>query len=166
MSEPRRLKLALTTGLPFGLLMGLLLGLQRGWAAAPIGLASGLLFGLVMADFVQRQRRRMEVRGKQYEGEPLLHQGPANHWLGVESRGGWLILTPTRLLFRSHGKNIQNAAFALSLADVTAVEATRTLGLIPNGLVVRRRADAPAKFVVQGRREWVSAIQQATNRAP
>ncbi len=166
MSEPRRLRTAVTTGLPFGMVMGLFLGLQRGWPAALIGLASGLLFGLAMADFVLRQRRRMEVRGKQYEGEPLLYQGPANHWLGVESRGGWLILTPTRLLFRSHGKNIENAPFALSLADVTAVEAIRTLGLIPNGLLVRRRAGEPAKFVVQGRSDWVAAIQQATARAP
>ena len=162
MPEPRRLKLAVTTGAPFGLIMALLLGLRYGWIAGLIGAGSGLLFGLTLADFVLRQRRRMEVPGKLYKGEPLLHQGPANHWLGAEARGGWLILTPTRLLFRSHGKNLQNAPFALALSDVTAVEATRTLGMIPNGLLVRRCDGEPAKFVVQERDVWVAAIRQHT----
>src|SRR5438094_5766465 len=110
MAMRRILAAALRTGLPFGLFFGAYLAIRRENLAGGVlgGLIAGALFGGVMGVFVEMQRRKLMVRGDRFEGEPIIHQGPANHWRGAEARGGWLILTDARLSFRAHGKNIQN----------------------------------------------------------
>jgi hypothetical protein len=162
MSSARVTKMALSTGLPFGAVMALVLGLQRGPLVGAIsGVFAGVLFGGMLAAFAEVQRRRMEIKGGTFEGEPILYQGPANHWLGAEARGGWLVLTPRRLAFRSHGKNIQNAGVDLPLGEVAGYEASRSLGIIPNQLRVRRRDGAVDKFVVTERAAWLTALASA-----
>lgn len=161
MNPARIIKMALTTGVPFGVAMGVFFGMQRGpLAGLVLGGGAGLLFGVLLATFAEAQRRRMELPGKQLDGEAIIKQGPANHWLGAEARGGWLVLTERRLVFRSHGKNIQNAGAELRLADITAVEPANTLGVVPNGLRVRH-GGAVDKFVLIGRSDWQSAIAAA-----
>lgn len=162
---PRFTRTILTTGVPFGVVMGLFLGSQRGPAVGLVaGLVAGVLFGASLAAFVESQARRMKVRGGALDGEPILFQGPANHWRGAEARGGWLVLTTRRLVFRSHGKNIQNQGLVVSLADVTAVEPSRSLGLVPNGLRVRLAGDAVERFVVSGQAGWLAALADARAR--
>jgi hypothetical protein len=157
----RHLATAVSSGLPFGLAMGLLFaltgGLERGLVA---GSVAGLAFGVAIAGFALVQKRRLELHGE-LQGEPVLHQGPANHWAGREARGGWLALTPTRLVFRAHGLNVQNEPLALALAEVERVEPIRTLFVVPNGLRVRRGDGTEERFVVTGRTTWVRAIHSA-----
>lgn len=158
MNLSRTAKNTLSTGIPFAIGMGLFFALQRGLLAGLIlGSISGLLFGLALSAFIEVQRRRMKL--DQLDGEPVVHQGPANHWLGAEARGGWLVLTKSRLVFRSHGKNIQNQGAEIQLADVVACEPRNTLGLVPNGMSVRHRDDKIEKFVLTGRGEWLAALK-------
>jgi hypothetical protein len=161
-SMARMVKILLTTGVPFGAMMGLFFALQHGLIAGLVlGPITGLLFGLILAAFSEAQRRRMTVKSGELDGEPVLHQGPANHWRGVEARGGWLVLTPRRLVFRSHGKNIRNEGVELLLADVVSVEPSRSLGIVPNGLRIRHKGDAVEKFVVSERAGWLTALTRA-----
>jgi len=163
MNLSRTMKNTLSTGLPFGLAMGLFFALQRGLLPGLIlGAGSGLLFGMLLAAFIELQHRRMKVTD--LDGEPVLHQGPANHWLGAEARGGWLVLTKHRLVFRSHGKNIQNQGAEVLLADIVACEPRRTLGLVPNGMHVRHRDDRVEKYVLAGRGEWLAALKSVLAR--
>ena len=158
-------KTTLATGVPFGVMMGLFPALQRGAIAGlVVGSITGLLFGVLMAGFAESQRGRMAVEGDELDGEPVLHQGPANHWRGIEARGGWLILTSRRLVFRSHGKNVNNEGAEVLLADITAVEPSRSLGIVPNGLRVRHKGDAVEKFVVAERAAWLSALARPRSR--
>ena len=57
--------------------------------------------------------------------------------------GGWLVLTARRLVFRSHGKNFQNAPFELAVADIAQVETTRTLGLPRRAVLVAQPVGVP-----------------------
>lgn len=164
MNLARATRTALATGLPFGVVMGLVFTLQRGpTAGLLLGVVSGLLFGALLAGFTEAQRKRMQLGGD-FEGEKILLQGPANHWRGAEARGGWLVLTPKRLVFRSHGKNIQNQGAEVLVADITACEPANTLLLVPNGLRVRHGAGAVDKFVVTARAEWLAALAAAAPR--
>lgn len=165
MFEPRFIKAVLSTGLPFGVAMGLFFASQHGPAGFLLGAVSGLVFGLAIAGFAERQRRRLELPGKEYEGEPLLRQGPANHWLGAEARGGWLILTTRRLVFRSHGKNLRNDHVEIALAEVSGVDLCRTMWIVPNGLLVRRSGGGQEQFVVQERGAWLAAVADACRAA-
>lgn len=158
MNLARTVKNTLSTGLPFGVAMGLFFALQRGPVPGLVlGAGAGLLFGATLAAFIELQHRRMKLA--ELDGEPVVHQGPANHWLGAEARGGWLVLTKTRLVFRSHGKNIQNQGVEVPLADIAACEPRRTLGLVPNGMSVRRRDGRVEKFVLAARGEWLELLR-------
>jgi hypothetical protein len=86
-------------------------------------------------------------------------QGPANHRRGAEARGGWLVLTERALVFRSHGFNVQNAPLRVPLAEVRGVRGKRTLGLIPNLLLVERQDGTAEAFVVSERDAWLRAIE-------
>jgi hypothetical protein len=74
---------------------------------------------------------------------------------GVLARPG------ARLVFRSHGKNFQNAPAELPLATVRAVEPCRSLGIIPNGLRILRTDGGEDRFVVADRATWIAKLAAA-----
>ena len=157
----RFLKTAIFAGVPFGLLMGLFFAFRYG---SSFGLASGLacsvLFGLTIASFAAWQSSRFSRQAPALEGERIRKQGPANHFRGWEGVGGWLYLTDKRLLFRSHGFNVQRHELSMPLAEVADVQACSTAWVIPNGLRLVTEKGAE-RFVVEGRRDWVDQIRLA-----
>ena len=131
-------------------------GARAGFTA---GALAGLLFGLGAGAFVQLQSKRLAVRGDFLAGERIVYQGAANHWRGVEARGGWLILTERALVFRAHGLNAQNAPVRIELSSVRSLSPTATLGIVPNGLRVDGVEGARDRFVVGARAEWIRRIE-------
>jgi hypothetical protein len=99
-------------------------------------------------------------------GEIPLHSGPANHWRGVESVGGWLYLTNQRLLFTPHSVGIQTHQSSIDLFQIASVEAGASLWIIPNQLVVVTKSGKREKFVVQGREQWVEMIRTHVQHSP
>jgi hypothetical protein len=166
MDKRRVLRTALRAGLPFGVCMSVFFTLQHGIPGGPIaGVVAGALFGVLLGVIQEAQAKKLAVAGDRYEGEPLLHQGPANHWRNAEARGGWLLLTERRLVFRTHGKNLQNAPLELSLDLVRAVEPARTLGVIPNGVRVVRTDGGEERFVVGDRATWLAKFAAIVPRS-
>jgi GRAM domain len=162
----RFLKMAALTGVPFGFLMGLFFAVISGLVPGLVaGLFAGLLFGLALATFTELQRDRFTREGTGIDGEAILKQGPANHFRGAESVGGWLFLTHNRLLFRSHRLNVQSHELSIPLTDISEAQTCATLGFIPNGLRVFTPGGAE-QFVVEGRQSWVAAITQAKGSVP
>ncbi len=157
----RLLKTALFTGVPFGLFMGLLLALSYGSnVGVPMGFACGLLFGLFVALFTETQRKKMQSKDGTLDGEAILFQGPANHFQNGEGRGGWLTFTLTRLVFRSHGMNIQNQPLNIEVGEILEVVPTLTVGFIPNGLRITLKNGRQESFVVQNQKKWSKVISQ------
>jgi hypothetical protein len=149
------------TGVPFGLFMGLFFALiYKSSVAFASGLACGLAFGLIMAIFTETQRKRMQSKDGRLDGEMIIFQGPANHFLKAEGRGGWLTLTPSRLVFRSHGMNVQNQSLDIAIREIADIVPTLTLGLIPNGLRVVLQSGQKESFVVNTRKKWIKLIAE------
>jgi hypothetical protein len=99
-------------------------------------------------------------------GEKIVRQGPANLQKNVETVGGWLFLTTSRLVFEAHSLNFQGGITEIDLADVSRVEKcwTKFLGLLPllpNSLAVQTRAGNDFRFVLYSRDTWAVAIQAA-----
>jgi hypothetical protein len=162
-----RLRQALIVGLPFGLMMAVFFSLRGGLIVGVVsGIASGILFGAMITIFAEAQRKKLELADKLFEGHPILHQGPANHWLGAESRGGWLVLTSQQLRFRSHGKNIQNSELHLTIEALKSVRTKRTLGIIPNGLLVEKKDGGSESFVVSDNSIWEARVAAAIKANP
>lgn len=159
-------------GLAFGASMGLFFGLRTGEPS--IGLTTavigGLGFGLAMRTFsnLAANSSVLEPQGQPAgfdDGEVVTKQGLANHFKGLEGVGGKLFLTNRRLRFRSHAMNVQNHDESYPLEDITAVEATKTLGLVPNGLLVHLREGRRERFVVSGRADWVQRLRSVIGQA-
>jgi multisubunit Na+/H+ antiporter MnhB subunit len=84
----RLVKTAFFSGVPFGLCMGLFFAwIYKSYIAFPAGLACGLAFGFIVAIFTETQRKRMESKDGWLDGEPIIFQGPVNHFFNGEGRG-------------------------------------------------------------------------------
>ena len=147
--------------LMFGVFMGAFFAFQHGPAVGiPSGIGSGFLFAAFMTAFAEYQARKFRGQCPLAEGETLVKEGPANHFVRVEGVGGWLYLTSQRLCFRSHKVNVQNHELSIPLSEIRSTKKSLTAGIIPNGLMVET-ANGSEKFVVNGSRGWVDAIELA-----
>lgn len=100
--------------------------------------------------------------------ERQLRHGAANLQRGIETVGGRLTLTDSRLIFSAHSLNVQTGTTEIPLATIRSVQPcwTRFLGLVPlmpNSLAVRTD-QAEYRFVLFNRSRWAQAIQAAVFR--
>jgi hypothetical protein len=149
----------------FGLPMGALYSLQNNnWVIGMGGgLVAGALFAILMRGFLARQTKQFSVDKPDLDGAAILFEGPANHFKGAEGVGGYLWLTPGQLFFRSHRFNIQNHECQIPLSQIAEVDANKTLGMIPNGLLVRLVSGTQERFVLNKNRDWAAKILGARN---
>jgi len=155
----------LLAGIPFGLGMGVFYILLTGWhRGLSLALGSGSLFGLAMASFSANQRRRFAAQRPAYTEELVLHEGPANHFLNGEGVGGWIYLTPRRIMFVSHKINFQPHELSIALSDISEALPVMTAKCIPNGLRIITHSGRDERFVVVGRRKWCDVITNARKR--
>ncbi|MGD0641824.1 MAG: GRAM domain-containing protein [Roseiarcus sp.] len=93
-------------------------------------------------------------------GEAVEHSGPANHFHNFESLGGRLYLTNRNLIFKPHKFDLQDASISNPRCEIATVSKCRTLGLMPNGLLVSQRSGDVLRFVVTDRSAWLRAISE------
>ena len=160
-------KTAILSAVLYGIPMGLLFAIMSGqWAVGLlIGIIGGAVFGatftLLIRAFANRQASKFRANPPDFGAECVLLEGPANHFKGIESVGGYLWLTDGRLHFASHSKNIQNHTWTTKLCDIRDVTSTKTLGLIDNGLQITT-AEGTERFVVNKNNSWAEMIRKQT----
>ena len=145
----------------FGGLMAAIFATRFGMTVGALaGIASGVLFGGAITLFVTLMSERMRIRGA-FENEAVLWQGPANHFLRGEARGGWLVLTPTRLAFRPHGLNIQNQqTIDIARQNIRLAQPGRALLFLSNRLQVVLADGRAETFVVQNQKKWIQQLTE------
>jgi hypothetical protein len=162
----------LRTGVPFGIAMALVFSwlLGRSWGVIT-GVASGVFFGSGMTLFVFLMSGRTRIRGD-FENESVLWQGPASHivpqaaearavWMAgtpTQARGGWLVLTPTRLAFRTRSRNSQNQKIDIARQEIRSAQSGRELGLFPNIFRITLISGTVETFVVRDLKEWIRQL--------
>lgn len=169
MNDKQKLRAVFLSAFAFGVPMGLFIGWMTGsgYYGFHGGFFSGVAFAWAIKRFlkVSMETPRLEVDGRAAgfdEGETILHHGPANHFKGIEAVGGKLFLTRTRLRFRSHKINVQTHDESYPIESIASVETARTMGIVPNGLLVHLRDGSRQRFVVFGRAAWVARIRELT----
>ncbi len=95
------------------------------------------------------------------EEETILAPGrPTSN--GVGRIGAAFSTSPaSRLVFLSHGLNLQNADVVIPLATIACVKRARTLGIIPNAFQVLTADGMRYRFTVFSPKGWIDAIQTA-----
>ena len=156
----RILKTAISSGVPFGFMMALFFSWRFGPIGAIAGALSGVCFGIFIGIFIERQRPKLEAKDQIFEGEKIILQGPANHFKKMEARGGWLVLTDTKLAFRSHGVNLQNEPLNIHISEISSL-AKGVLGrVIPRRLSLVLQSGKRETFMVAQRGEWTKLLAE------
>ena len=160
------LKTLMKAGIPFGCVMGLFFGIIGGLLIGVIsGIISGLFFGLILGAFMEWQKKKFNKQGLEVTGgKPIVYNGGANHFLGSEGVGGWMFLTDDELIFKSHSFNFQNHKTVILLSQIDKVIGTKSLGIIPNGLLIIQKNGQSDKFVVNNRRNWLEKIRELQSK--
>lgn len=143
----------------FGLFFGLIT-----WDVA-IGIISGVLFGGLSAIFVVAMARNVPDTVKSIPGETITKTGLANHYVGIEAVGGYLVLTDRRLHHIPHALNIQSTPVSCPLSAITDVR-TGWNFIMPNAVIITLQDGRSERFVVNGRKEWAAAISRQLQAAP
>jgi len=91
------------------------------------------------------------------EGE-ILREVLANHFKGIEGRGGRLTITNHEISFRPHLFNVQRSPVWVPLSDIVSVDRCDTLGLVSNGMLVRTKGGRDHQFVVRDREDLIPLL--------
>jgi hypothetical protein len=133
-------------------------------ALVVVALVSGMAFGVLIAAFAGSAAVARQTSIALPAGETVEHSGPANRVCRFEACGGELYLTNRNLIFRPHRFNLQNGGVSIPRSEIEGVSKRLSLGVIPNGLLVRQRNGGVERFAVRGRREWLGAIARPPRR--
>lgn len=155
------LRITLALGLPFALLFGGYLAWRFDWSTGlQFGSLGGLLLGLLVASFSTAQQSLLKQTGTTYEDETILKQAAAQH-MAQGQRSGLLLLTPTRLVFRSYGTRGKAQNLEIALHTIKTITPVMLLGFIPHGISLSFHAKQdPVYFAVHKRQQWLKAIQK------
>ena len=153
-----------TSAIPFGVCMGLffaIIGPGGYLTALLVGAVSGGLFGMALSLFATSGWIERSTKPPLKDGEKIVLEGLANHFQGIEAVGGRLVLTNERVVFKSHSFNIQTHEWSVALPDILETESARTLGVVPNGLLIKVKSGETERFVVNDREEWSKQLAAA-----
>lgn len=87
--------------------------------------------------------------------EKILKTGPANWCHGIGTQGGKLVLTNTTLYFEAHALNVGKKECEIDIEDIVEIRS----GFL-NNLVVETKSGTQT-FVVNGKKDWINAINSA-----
>jgi hypothetical protein len=94
------------------------------------------------------------------KNEQILVDRAANLFRGIEGVGGRLKVTNQRLIFEPHAINIQKQILEVPLNQIKEVSPRNTMGLIPNGILVKLVSGQEYKLVVWKRKELIELINK------
>lgn len=161
-SEKDMIKMSVIAGGLFGLAMGIFMTLANGSLLEGIiyWLLTGILFGGVVLIFSLIQYKSFKKKNIDFiAGKKVLAKGCANHTMGRESVGGFLLLTEDSLIFQSHKINIQNHSTVIPINEIIDIKKVNSLGIIPNGLNIVTN-NSVEKYVVYNREGWVDMLNK------
>ncbi len=83
----------------------------------------------------------------------------ANMFRGMEAVGGKLYFEERYMVFSPHLLNFQVAEETIQYADIADVAPCKTLGVVPNGMLVRMKNGAEYKFVLNKPNETIGFLR-------
>ena len=98
------------------------------------------------------------------EGE-VVRTLPANHFMGIEGRGGRLTITDRELSFAPHPFNLQRSPVRVMLDEITSVSPHDPYGVFRTGLSVGT-AGGTQTFVVADRDALIAWLGERCGLAP
>ena len=104
------------------------------------------------------KQRKITIALKLKKNEQIIVDRTANLFRGKEAVGGRLKITNQRLIFEPHIVNIQKQTLEIPLNQIREVKPRNTLGIVPNGILVKLVSGEEYKLVVWKRKELIELI--------
>ena len=99
-----------------------------------------------------------------HDDEKIIKKDHANFDSAAEKLHGALYLTTERLVFVGYVMGLEHKYLKeVSLEHLTQVATARSLGLIPNALVIKTAEKEILRFVIRRRNEWYQALIERLN---
>jgi len=98
----------------------------------------------------------------QNETEDVLGKFGVSLRYGLIAVGGRVIVTTQRLLFEAHRLNIMRTPVSLFLSDIIGIRVQNSLGVIPNGFVVKCRSGKEYHFIAFNRQPIMDLLARQT----
>ena len=96
-----------------------------------------------------------------HDNEQIIKKDHANFDSNAEKLHGALYLTTERLVFVGYVMGMDRKyLMEMPLESLKEVSKARSLGLIPNALVVKAATKESARFVLRRRNEWYQALME------
>ncbi|MBN1619811.1 hypothetical protein JW890_03735 [candidate division WOR-3 bacterium] len=93
-------------------------------------------------------------------GENILADVGANLFRGIEGVGGRMKITDMRILFEAHPFNIQRMPVEIPVDQISLIRKIKTLGVIPNGILIQTKSGIKYKFVVWRREKLIKTVEE------
>ncbi len=91
-------------------------------------------------------------------GERVLADEMGSLFRGWESVGGRIYVTNRRVIFESHGLNLQRGNTEIPLEEIVEARRRNTLFIVPNGMEIETRDGTRYRFVVWTRARLIDMI--------
>ena len=126
-------------------------------SAAIGGSVAGLFYGFSYK-FINKSAVKIEISDLGVD-ERIVFKTIANNTKRA-NKGGVLFLTNKRLYFSPYHVNEKNKIIKLSIDDIVSVEKQKSLGVIPNRLLVNTKAGSKDIYIVEKLNYWISEIEK------
>ena len=94
----------------------------------------------------------------------VLAEVAANIFRGIEAVGGMMQITAKKIIFNSHGMNVQTGKTEILISNIKRLEGRKSLGIIPNKLAVIIHSGMEYVFVVNKRDQIIEIIEKQMKR--
>ena len=92
--------------------------------------------------------------------EEIFADQVANLLRGIESVGGRVVVTNKFIKFKPHFLNLQSIPAEIPINNISRIERKKTLGLIPNQMIVILKSGLEYKFIVNNRDKLIGIIEK------
>ena len=121
------------------------------------GIIFGFMTDILIVDIIFKRNIEFNLE----DDETVILKTAANYFKGIDSVGGSLCLTNTRLLFKSD--NDKKIKLSIPLADINTTDRFKILAIITSGLVILINDKEAYKFIVNMPNKWTTNIEKAKN---
>ena len=105
-----------------------------------------------------------EQSPKQNVPEEMLAEQGANLFRGIEAVGGRIFVTNKMIKFKAHLINLQSMPTEFSIDNIERIERKKSLGIIPNQMVIILKSGLEYKFVVNNRDKLINIIENVMKK--
>lgn len=83
----------------------------------------------------------------------------ANYFMDFEAVGGKIYFDEHGFTFKPHALNIQTGNTRIEYKNISAIQKSNTLGIVPNGMLVFTKDGVKHRFVINNRKKVIEFLE-------